>query len=240
MLREPEVYNMKNLKTLFIVAAAAALGMAACNSGEHRKNPGKAYAMDMTHSRAYDAYTANPNFTDSQTSRMPVPGTVARGHSLPDHLVEGDTNGYKTFTTTARFNEAEVKEGGRLFNIYCGICHGTALDGNGPLYSSGKFAAMPANLVSGTYLTMSVGQIYAAIKYGKNAMGSYASQLDPKQRWEIIAYIKKQQAGAGGAPFTMGTGTAAASSTDSAKTGGTTEASAVTDGTAPAHEGTHH
>jgi mono/diheme cytochrome c family protein len=209
---------MKNLKTLFIVAAAAAIGMAACNSGEHRKNPGKAYAMDMTHSRAYDAYTSNPNFTDSQTSRMPVAGTVARGHSLPDHMVEGDTNGYKTFTTNARFSEAEVKEGGRLYNIYCGICHGTALDGNGPLYSSGKFAAMPANLVGGVLLKAPVGQIYAAIKFGKNAMGSYAGQLDPVQRWQIIAYIKKQQAGAGGDPFTLGTGpTAAPVGTDTAK-----------------------
>jgi mono/diheme cytochrome c family protein len=195
---------MKNLKLLLIVASAAALGLAACNSGELRRNPGKAYAMDMTHSRAYDAYTPNPNFLDSQTSRMPVIGTIARGHSLPDHMVEGDTNGYKTFTTSAKFSEAEVKEGGRLYMIYCGICHGSALDGNGPLYSSGKFAAMPANLVGGIYLNMSVGQIYAAIKYGKNAMGSYASQLDPLQRWQIIAYIKKQQAGAGGAAFTMG------------------------------------
>lgn len=212
---------MKNLKSLFIVASAAALGLAACNSGGHRKNPGKAYAMDMTHSRAYDAYTANPNFSDSQTSRLPVTGTVARGHELPDHLVEGDTNAYKTFGTSARFTADEVKEGGRLFNIYCGICHGTALDGNGPLYASGKFAAMPANLMGGNYLHMSVGQIYAAIKFGKNAMGSYASQLDAKQRWQIIAYIKKQQAGSGGDAFTMGMDAAAATAKDTTKTAST-------------------
>lgn len=197
---------MKNLKSLFIVAAAASLGLAACNSGGMRRNPGKNYAGDMMISRAYDAYTENPNFLDSQTSRLPVMGTIARGHSLPDHLVEGDTNGYKTFTTSLKFNDAEIKEGARLFNIYCAICHGTALDGNGPLYASGKFAAMPANLL-GPNAKMPAGQIYAAIKYGKNAMGSYASQLDPLQRWQIIAYIKKQQAGAGGDPFTLGVNT---------------------------------
>lgn len=208
---------MKNLKSLFIVASAAAIGLAACNSGGHRKNPGKAYAMDMTHSRAYDAYTENPNFTDSQTSRLPVTGTVARGHELPDHLMEGDTNAYKTFTTNARFTEAEVKEGARLYNIYCGICHGGAMDGNGPLYASGKFAAMPANLMGGNYLHMPVGQMYAAIKFGKNAMGSYASQLDTRQRWQIIAYIKKQQAGSGGDAFTMGMDAAAAATKDTTK-----------------------
>ena len=189
-----------------MVATAATLGLAACNSGGIRRNPGKAYAMDMTYSRAYDYYNQNPNFTDSVTARMPVMGTVARGHDLPDHLMEGDTTAYKTFTTTAKFSPDEITEGSRLFNIYCAICHGAALDGNGPLYSSGKFAAMPANLVSGVKLKMPAGQIYATIKYGKNAMGSYASQVDPHQRWMIIAYIKQKQSAAGGDAFTMGTG----------------------------------
>jgi hypothetical protein len=104
------------------------LGLASCNSGSTRRNPGKIYAPDMTYSRAYDAYTANPNFADGQTSRKPISGTVAVGHELPDHMVEGDTNAYKSFTTSLRFNDAEMAEGKRLFNIYCGICHGTNLD----------------------------------------------------------------------------------------------------------------
>ena len=158
----------------------------------------------MTYSRAYDAYTENPNFSDSQTSRKPIAGTVAMGHELPDHLTEADTNAQKAFTTTLRFNETELKEGARLFNIYCAICHGSNLDGQGPIYTNGKFAAMPANLKDAKYLHKTIGQMYAAIKYGKNAMGSYASQLDIKQRWMIIAYIKKVQAENGGDSFTMG------------------------------------
>jgi hypothetical protein len=172
----------------------------------------------MYYSRAYDAYTSNPNFADSQTSRPPVPGTIARGHQLPDHLKEGDTLAYKSFTTDLRFSEDEVKEGGRLFAIYCGICHGTNLDGQGPLYASGKFAAMPANFKDAKYLHMPVGQMYAAVKYGKNAMGSYASQLDIKQRWMIISYIKKVQSENGGDAFAFGVGgTQATPKNDTAK-----------------------
>jgi len=63
---------------------------------------------------------------------------------------------------------------------------------------------MPANLKDAKYLHRTIGQMYATIKYGKNAMGSYASQLDVKQRWMVIAYIKKVQAENGGAKFTMG------------------------------------
>lgn len=208
---------MNKIKSIVVAGLGITLGLASCDSGNMRRTPGHTYAPDMTYSRAYDAYTANPNFSDSLTSRPPVMGTIARGHAMPDHLTEGDSVGYKSFNTTARFNADEMKEGGRLFNIYCGICHGTNLDGNGPLYSSGKFAAMPANFKDGKYLHMPVGQMYAAIKYGKNMMGSYASQLDPAQRWMIIAYIKKQQAENGGDAFTMGEGApAAAPKADSA------------------------
>ena len=41
------------------------------------------------------------------------------------------------------------------------------------------------------------------IVYGKNSMGSYASQLDTKQRWKVVAYIKKVQSENGGEAFNM-------------------------------------
>ncbi|HEY1032385.1 MAG TPA: cytochrome c [Flavipsychrobacter sp.] len=208
---------MSNTKSIVIATLAVGLGLASCNSGSMRRNPGKTYAPDMTYSQAYDAYTANPNFADGQTSRLPVAGTVAMGKDLPDHLVEGDTNAYKSFTTDMRFTEAELGEGKRLFNIYCGICHGTNLDGQGPLYVSGKFAAMPANLKDAKYLHMTAGTMYAAIKYGKNSMGSYASQLDVKQRWMVIAYIKKVQADNGGDAYTFGIATPGATTADTTK-----------------------
>lgn len=210
---------MNKLKSIVVAGLGITLGLASCDSGNLRRTPGHTYAPDMTYSRAYDAYTFNPNFSDSLTSRPPVTGTIARGHAMPDHLVEGDSVGYKAFTTGTKFNADELKEGGRLFNIYCAICHGTALDGNGPLYASGKFAAMPANFKDAKNLHMPVGQMYAAIKYGKNMMGSYASQIDPSQRWMIIAYIKKNQAENGGDAFTFGEGTAAAPKADTAAKG---------------------
>jgi cytochrome c5 len=196
---------MNKTKSIVVASLMAGLGLTACtdNNGLHR-NPGKTYAPDMTYSVAYDAYTGNPNFADGQTSRLPVAGTVARGHELPDHLRVDDTSTHKTFTTNMRFNEAELKEGARLYNIYCAICHGANMDGQGPLFTNGKFAAMPANLKDAKYLHMPVGQMYAAIKFGKNAMGSYASQLDIRQRWQVIAYIKQFQSKNGGDAFTLG------------------------------------
>lgn len=201
---------MNKIKSIVIAGLGLTLGLASCDSGNMRRTPGHIYAPDMTYSRAYETYTPNPNFGDGLTSRLPVSGTIARGHEMPDHIAEGDSNAYKSYTTSMRFNEDQLKEGGRLFNIYCAICHGTALDGNGPLYDggNGKFAAMPANFKDAKNLRMPVGQMYAAIKYGKNMMGSYASQLDIKQRWMVIAYMKKFQADNGGDAYTFGESTA--------------------------------
>lgn len=186
------------------MVAGAAL-FAACNSGGIRRNPGKTYAPDMTYSRAYDAYTSNPVTHNGLSSQAPVEGTIARGHALPDHLTEADTTAYYALQSPYKFSDKEMEEGKRLFNIYCGICHGAELDGNGPLYASGKFAAMPANLKSGeAYLHMPAGKMYHAIMYGKNMMGPYSAQLDVHQRWMVIAYIKKVQSENGGDAFTLG------------------------------------
>ena len=195
---------MNKIKSIVLAGLGITLGLASCDSGNIRRTPGHVYAPDMTYSRAYESYSSNPNFGDSRTNRLPVEGTVARNHAMPDHLAEGDSTAYKNLATNDKFSADELKEGGRLFNIYCAICHGTAMDGNGPLYSSGKFAAMPANLKDAKYLHIPAGQIYAAIKYGKNMMGSYASQLDAKQRWMVIAYIKKVQSDNGGDAYTYG------------------------------------
>jgi mono/diheme cytochrome c family protein len=83
--------------------------------------------------------------------------------------------------------------------------------GNGP------FAAKPANLVGDAKIAaLSEGTLYHVMTYGKNLMGSYASQLNRKQRWMVAQYVKSKQGNnAGGA------------STDSTATAGATAATAA-------------
>jgi len=90
----------------------------------------------------------------------------------------------------------QMKETERLYLINCGICHGAKLDGNGPLWKDGDgpYPAKPAALVGDAkYESMPAGQMFYSITYGKNLMGSYASQLTAKQRWQVITYIKSKQ-----------------------------------------------
>lgn len=202
--------NKKHIFTILVASTALAVS---CNSGDIRRNPGKNYVPDMVESRAYDAYTKGPEELGEATSLKPVAGTIARGHGLPNHLKESDSVAYYALKAPVKFNELDIADGKRKYDIHCGICHGAALDGQGPLFTSGKYASMPANLKSENYLNFSEGKIYYAIMYGKNMMGSYASQLKEIDRWKVVAYIKKVQSENGGAPFTMGASTASKTDT---------------------------
>jgi hypothetical protein len=195
---------IKKINIALIAAASVAVLAVSCGN-ERSRTPGRVYAPDMAYSRAYEFYSANPNTANGLTAQAPVSGTVARGGLLPDHIGEFDTVLAKANKYSGTFTMAEIEEAGRIYNIQCGVCHGTNLDGNGPLYNggNGKYPAAPANFKDAKYLNMPVGTMYHAIMYGKNLMGSYASQLDAKQRWAVLAYIKKMQAENGGAPLSI-------------------------------------
>jgi hypothetical protein len=193
---------MKKLTIISFVAIITLVIAVGCSNV--RREPGKVYMPDMAYSRAYETYSTSPVFVDGQTNREPVSGTVKRGDAYPFHIAidkPGDTANYYASRAArnplSALNADDLKEAERLYLINCGICHGTKLDGNGPLYNGGDgpYPAKPATLVGDAkYEAMPEGQMYYSTTYGKNLMGSYASQLQPKQRWMVIAYIKSKQA----------------------------------------------
>jgi mono/diheme cytochrome c family protein len=207
----------KSLKAGLVVTAAVALF--SCGT---RRSPGRAYMPDMTYSVAYETYApaqqrlaASAKAKNELTpfySGLPVPGTIARGDMLPYGL-KNDTAGLAKSATIKNpldLAKVDLKESERLFLINCAICHGTKLDGNGPLYSGGNgpFQAKPADLIAST---MTEGNMFHVVTYGKGAMGSYASQLTPQQRWMVIDYvISKKNGGNAGAPGVAADSTGAA------------------------------
>lgn len=196
---------------LIIVCITAGLIIAGCS--DVRRDPGRVYMPDMGYSRAYETYASldSDKFTSDVNdlgrkifyNQMPVAGTLARGEEMPFPYAKdaaGDTTNYiasKQATNPLTLDSVQMKEAQRLYLIYCGVCHGPKLDGNGPLYNDGKgaFPSAPANFVGNDkYKVMPEGQMFYSATYGKNLMGSYASQLTRTQRWMIIAYIKSKQA----------------------------------------------
>lgn len=199
---------MKKLSVISFIAFIVVTVVVSCSS-DH-KAPGKTYMPDMAYSRAYETYSENDIFPDKQTNRTPVEGTITRDQLLPFPLAK-DEGSDTTNHGKARFiknplpalDSAQKKEAERLYLIYCGICHGAKLDGNGPLWKGGEgpYPAAPKDLTDPAIVNQGDGQIYYTIVYGKNKMGSYASQLNDKQRWMVVHYIKdKLGKPAGAAP----------------------------------------
>ncbi|HVU97146.1 MAG TPA: cytochrome c [Puia sp.] len=196
---------MKKLIILSSIVVVAATGVISC--GGIQREPGKIYMPDMAYSRAYETYAT----TEEQKaellkqgihfSNVPVAGTIKRGELLPFLIAKdapGDSTNYVASKAVKNpLTSMDTVEAERLYLVNCAICHGPKLDGNGPLYKGGDgpFPAKPATLVGDAkYEGMPEGQMYYSVTYGKNKMGSYASQLSTTRRWMVIAYIKSKQA----------------------------------------------
>lgn len=193
-------------KNISFLLLASALVLVSCS--DVKRQPGSVYMPDMAYSRAYESYADYSNLAQKNINYTgtPVAGAIARGEDLPFHIpmdAPGDTTNYTASKAVKNpivsLTDVERKEAERLYLINCGICHGANLKGNGPLYKdgAGPYPAKPASLVGDAkYEAMPDGQMFYSLAYGKNLMGSYASQLSRKQRWMVIKYIKdKQQEG---------------------------------------------
>lgn len=198
--------------SIFSGILAAVVAMVGCS--EVRRDPGSVYMPDMAYSRAYETYASTEALKQAGVhyTAAPVPGTIARGE-MPAYPYKNDSAGYAMSANVKNpldVATVDMKEAERLYLVNCGICHGKKLDGNGPLWKDGNgpYPSKPATLVGDAkYEAMTEGTMFHSLTYGKNAMGSYASQLSTKQRWMVISYVKSQQA-AKNAPATGADSTA--------------------------------
>ncbi len=217
--------------TIITLLAMGIAGSAVMTSCKGKNDPGTIYMPDMTYSRAVETYapldsllfTADYNTPGAKIyyNRKTVAGTIQRGELFP-YTLPNDSNGYRMSAQVKNplppLRGVDSLEASRLFNINCAICHGANGQATGPLAVSGKVGGI-ANLALPIYVEMADGTMYHTIQYGKNNMGSYASQLNRKERWQMVQYIRTlQPKAAGAAAGTSAAPTAKADSSATAKT----------------------
>ena len=105
-----------------------------------------------------------------------------------------DTNeGYdlakKELANPFSFIQKDLLKAKELYTVHCGICHGAKGAGQGILVKREKILGVPSYADPGRAITS--GSTYHVIYYGKNSMGSYANQLNEKERWMVTDYVMK-------------------------------------------------
>jgi mono/diheme cytochrome c family protein len=122
-------------------------------------------------------------------AQTPPDGAIARG-KMP-FAYASDFAGYNiakdSLKSPLTVNAANLDKGKHLFNIYCAICHGKKGAGQGNLVKREKFLGVPHFKDR----DITEGSIYHVIYYGRNMMGSHASQLTEKERWQVVQYVQK-------------------------------------------------
>jgi len=176
---------MKNL-VYIIVSVLFVVSLSSCHNKTKRKSQ---YMPDMYIPVPYETYSENPILPKNMTNQWPVKGTVARGESV--YEVPDTNEGYEYAKLNVKSpldsTQVDFKKGKKMYNIYCSSCHGVKGDGNGVLSQRDKFNGIP------NYKDRDIteGSIYHVIMYGRNMMGSHASQLTENERWQIVHYVQK-------------------------------------------------
>ncbi len=219
-----------NYRTIKLAVASAAItlvmaGLSSCGVRDEN-TPGVEFMPDMYRSPSLEVYGKHvlDGDTINNTSMLPVKGTIARGY-MP-YVYENNAAGYEAAGLNLH-NPLDMskrdkweKDGSDLYGKFCVHCHGSSGAGDGKV---GLKLPGPPPAYDGALKDLPEGKIFHSITYGKNSMGSHASQLTTEERWKLVCYVQKLQGKVGGA------------SADTTK-----QVAAVTTPTAAGHEAAAH
>ena len=94
---------------------------------------------------------------------------------------------------------AFLARGRERYNISCLPCHGRLGDGKGVVSS---FELSPANITTADFAFLPDGALYHVIGEGFRTMKGYKANLDIRDRWAVVAYVRALQERARAKPET--------------------------------------
>nr|WP_321230599.1 cytochrome c [uncultured Psychroserpens sp.] len=164
-------------------------------SCQKNSRPNYQFMPNMYEPVSYEAYQESDAFPGGVEAQLPAEGSIPRGGHMPFEIANSN-DGYQlaksSLMSPLDSTQIDRLRAGQLYDIYCGICHGKKGDGKGTLVKREKILGVPSYDDAGRAITQ--GSIYHTIYYGKNAMGSYANQLNEEERWQVVNYVLELKA----------------------------------------------
>ena len=181
------------MKKITYTLTALAFGALVFTSCKDKNSPGIEYMPDMYRTAAVEAYT------DTLGALLPAEGTIVfskagKGELNYPYSLQNTPEDYEASaanTNPLEKTDANIATGKELYTTFCDHCHGTEGKGDGAIIQNKKFPPPPS--YSNQLKDLPAGKIFHSITYGKNLMGSHASQLSKEERWKVVMYVQTLQ-----------------------------------------------
>jgi mono/diheme cytochrome c family protein len=164
----------------------------ALSSCQDKRQPNYQYMPNMYEAVGYKAYTEVDFLPNGMEAQTPPKNTIPRGF-IPyayENTLEGKELARLMVSPLDSIQlEKNLVVGKELYAIYCAVCHGNAGKGQGTLVKREKILGVPGYADAARNIT--VGTSFHTIQYGLNSMGSYASQMNTKEMWQVSEYVMK-------------------------------------------------
>jgi len=169
---------MKNKSSLLVAFSLCALGFTGC---------GNTLRQDMANQPRQNPLSPAPIFADGRSERPIIDNTVARGAVEEDALfVTKDSNSFPLPLTPELLARGQDR-----YDIFCSPCHGLQGDGQGMVTLRGMKHPPPYH--QDRVRNEPNGYFFDVITNGFGAMNGYSAQLNPRDRWAIVAYVRALQ-----------------------------------------------
>ena len=165
--------------------------VSACNGGDNK--PNIEIVQNMFDQVSLKAQDWDPNKDGKSSQLTPPLNTVPRGKVYYKHMSDMQSAENHLQNPIHDDYSPELMElGKKKYEVYCGVCHGSA--GDGKSLVGAKMLIAPRNFLEERVKKFSDGRIYWAIAKGYGTMGSYANQLHTeKERWAVVNYVRSLQ-----------------------------------------------
>ena len=148
--------------------------------------------QDMHDQPKYRGLRPSTFFADGSSARPFVEGTVARGTLQEDEaFFTGKTGGADVKEIPFPVDQQVLDRGQERYNIYCTPCHDKTGSGNGMVVQRGY--RMPPSFHIDRLRQSDAGHYFDVMTNGFGAMPDYKVQIDARDRWAIVAYIRALQ-----------------------------------------------
>jgi mono/diheme cytochrome c family protein len=141
------------------------------------------------------AYGASDFYEDGLAMRDPPAGTVPRERIVNNAAMStgkttGPTGEVFVSAIPLKVDRALMQLGRKRFDITCATCHGPVGDGDSIVARQMALRPPPSLHL---YADRAPGYIFEVVTHGFGLMASYAAELDVRERWAVVAYVKALQ-----------------------------------------------